>query len=158
EELGRILRAMIRVVARSTVAEADVEKAVGPEDEIAAVVIGERLPDERQPRAPAKIEARRGIGDERIARRSPEPRDDGVARAIREVDEHAPARRVRREREAEQSLLAARHDRAAQIEEVAVEHDAVADGADAPGLFDDELDGAIGGILDERQRVGGAGP
>ena len=61
EQLRRILRAMIGIVAGAAVAEADVEEAVGTEREVAAVVIRERLRDERLARraAPAQIEARR---------------------------------------------------------------------------------------------------
>ena len=46
EQLVRVLRAMVGIVAGSAVAEADVEKAVGPEREVAAVVVRERLLDE----------------------------------------------------------------------------------------------------------------
>ena len=79
EQLLRILRAMIGIVARAAVAEADVEVAVGSEREMPAVVIRERLRDDggavgRQ----SEIEARSGVGDERIGR-SPEPGDDRVA-------------------------------------------------------------------------------
>ena len=111
---------MRRIVARAAVAEADVEIAVRTEREVAAVVIGERLRDERRPvgAAPAQIEPRRGIGDDRV-RRAAEARDDGVAGAVGEVDEEAAARRrVRRKREPEQSLLAARDDRGRQVEKV----------------------------------------
>src|SRR5262245_46286787 len=157
EQFRGILRAMVRVVARSAVAKADVEKAVRAEHEVPAVVVRERLADEREARAPAQVEARRRIGRERVVRRSQKPRDDGVARSIGEVDEEPPRGGLRRKDETEQSTFAARDDVVAQIEEVPVEHDAVADGPDAAGLLDDELDRAIGGILDEGERVGEAG-
>ena len=77
---------------------------------------------------------------------------------IREVDVEAAARRVvGREREAEETALAAARDRARQIEEVRGEHHAVADRADAPALLDDELDGRIGRVLHEANGRGEAG-
>ena len=100
---------MIRIVAGAAVAQADVEKAVGAEREVAAVVIRERLRDEARPPAPPQRRSKRdaGIGDERI-RRTPEARDDRVAGGVREVDVEAAARRVvGRERQAEQAALAA---------------------------------------------------
>ena len=151
EELGRILRAMIGIVARSPVAETDVEIAVRTKREMPAVVIGERLSDERRPRraAPSQIEPRGGIGHYRI-RRAAQAGDDGVAGAVREVDEEPSARRPRRKREAEQSLLAARHDGGRQIDEIRRQDRAAANHADAAVLLHDELDGPIGRILRER--------
>ena len=63
--------------------------------------------------------------------------------AIREVDEEAAARRVGRERQAEQSALAAGEDDRAQVEEVAGLHRSVAHDSDSARLLDDELDAAI---------------
>jgi hypothetical protein len=154
EQLVEVLRPVVRIVTRSPVAEADVEIAVGAEHHVAAVVVGERLPHDGEPRAPAQIESRGGIGDEGIRRRALEPRHDGVAGAIGEVDEEARVRRIRRKGETEQSLLAAGHDRAAQVEEIGDRHDTVADDADPPALLDDELHAAIGGVLNDRQRAG----
>ena len=70
EQLLRILRAVIGIVARSAVAHADVEIAVGAEREVAAVVIRERLRDERRAAgaAPAQVESR--ARDRRRADRS----------------------------------------------------------------------------------------
>ena len=144
---------MIGIVARPAVAHPDVQIAVRPEHQVAAVVVRERLRDERRAATPLQIEAGRGVRDERIRRRSAEPRDHGVAG----VDEEPSARRVRREREAEQPAFAARQHRAAEIQEVGVRREAAADRADASALLDDELDGAVGGILDERERRREAG-
>ena len=101
--------------------------------------------------AEAEVESRRGIGDERIGR-SPEARDDRVAGSIGEVDVEAAARGVGRKGEAEQAALAAGEIAPAQIEEVRRQHRAAAHDADAAGLLDDELHGAIERILDERDR------
>jgi hypothetical protein len=144
---------MIGIVAGPAVAEPDVEETVRSEREMAAVVVGERLPDDRQPGAPAQIETGRGIGDEPIVRAAPEARDDRVARAIGEVDERARARGIGREDEPEQSLLPARDDRAAKIEKIGVTHHAVAQDADAAALLEHELHRAIDGVLDDRHRV-----
>ena len=153
--VGGILRAVLGIVARAAVAHADVEKAVRAEGEIAAVVIRERLADERErPSLQSQIEARRRIGDQPVRRRSPEARDDGVAGAVGEVDEEAAAARVvGRERQAEQAPLAAGDDGAAQVEKVGAGHHAVADDPDAPALLDDELHRAVGRILDDRYRA-----
>ena len=120
EQLGGTLCAVRGIVARTAVAEADVQKTVGTEHEIAAVVVRERLRDERRARgaAPAQIEAGARIGDEWIGR-SPEPRDHRVAGRIREVDEEAAARRIiGREDEAQQALFAARHNRRGEVQKI----------------------------------------
>ena len=51
-----ILRAVAGIVARAAVAQADVEEAVGPERHVAAVVVGERLLDERTAVGPHQVE------------------------------------------------------------------------------------------------------
>src|SRR4029079_2281747 len=112
EEFLRVLRAMRRIVARTAVAETDIEEPIGPECQMTDVVIGERLGDRRGAvgAAPTQVEPRCDVGDDR--RRASEAGDDGVARSIGEVDEEAAARRrVRRERKTEQSLFAARDNR-----------------------------------------------
>ena len=100
---------MIRIVAGAAVAETDVEKTVRPEGEVPAIVVGERLLDDRRPAnaIPPEIESRRRVRDERIGRAA-EARDDGVAVGPREVDVKAPGQAgIGREGEAEQPLLAA---------------------------------------------------
>jgi hypothetical protein len=47
EELGGVLGPVVRVVARAAIAEPDIEVSVGPECEMAAVVVRERLFDDR---------------------------------------------------------------------------------------------------------------
>ena len=150
----RRLRAILRIVSRAAVAEADVEKAVGAKRQVAAVVIGEGLRDERGSAraAPTQIETRARIGDQRVAR-SHEPRDDGVAGRVGEVHEEAAAGRViGRERQAEQTPLAPERDRALEIEEGSRQDRPVLNDADASRLLDDELNRAIGRVLHEPDR------
>jgi hypothetical protein len=116
EQRRRILRVVVRIVAAATIAEADVEVAVGSEHEVAAVVIRERLADEPIAAGPSEIEPRRGIRDERI-RRPPKPRDHGVAVRVGKVHEHATARRVGVEGHPEQPLLSTRGDRRSHVQE-----------------------------------------
>jgi hypothetical protein len=143
---------MVGVVARSAVAESDVEISVGTEREVAAVVIRERLRDDPACAFELQVEARRRIRDERI-RRPQESRDDGVAIRIREVDEEAAARRViGREDETEQTALAAARDSAGQIEEIGCERRAAANDTNTAGLLNDELHRAIRRVLHECER------
>ena len=48
----------VRVAAAAAVAEPDVEEAVGPEDELAAVVVGVRLLDDQQLAAGVVVDGR----------------------------------------------------------------------------------------------------
>ena len=84
---------MVGIVSGAAVAQTDVEIAVRSKHEVAAVVIRERLDDERAGLAGHQRKSNRdaGIGDERIGRRPQETRDDGVAGRIGEVDEEAAA-------------------------------------------------------------------
>ena len=153
----RILREMHRVVARPAVAHADVEIPVRSEREVAAVVVVEWLGDDTLAVGPAEIEARRRVGAERIGRRPPEPRDDGVGLQVDEVDVDAAARCVvRRERQPEQPLLPAVADDGSEVEVVGRLDDAALQHADAAVLLDDELYGRVGRILDERHGLGEA--
>ena len=143
---------MVRVVTGSAVAEADVEKPVGTEREVAAVVVREGLRDERLTggAAPAQIEPRRGVRADAVVR-PPKTRDHGVAGAVGEVDEEAAAgSRVRREGQAKQALFAASHDRGRQIDEIGGQHRRAAHGANVTVLLHDELHSPIDGILHER--------
>ena len=95
------------IVRRAAVTQADVEKAVGAESEVSAVVIRERLRDKRRAvrPSPAQIETRALIGDQRIGR-SPEPRHNSIAGGVGEVDiETAAHGIVGREGQAEKTLL-----------------------------------------------------
>src|SRR5262245_36926140 len=153
EKLLRVLRAMRRIVARTAVAEANVEEAIGPERQMTAVVIGERLRDGRRAvrAAPTQIKPRSGIGDDR--RRPAEAGNDGVAGSIGEADEEAAASgRVRRERKPEQPLLAAGDNRTGNVEKVGREDCAELHDADAAILLHDELGISIGGILHDGER------
>ena len=78
EECQRILGPVAWIAAGAAVAEADVKEAVRPEDQIAAVVVRERLLDVRQTARPDEIETRRRIGAKRIAGVPQESRDHGV--------------------------------------------------------------------------------
>jgi hypothetical protein len=83
EQLRRVLRAVIGIVARSAVTESHVEKPVGSEREMTAVVVRKRLRDERGARrsAPTQIETRCGVRDH-ISAGPSEARDDGIAGAL----------------------------------------------------------------------------
>ena len=102
--------------------------------------------------APSKVEARCRIRDDR-ARGSPESRDNRVARAIGKVHEEPVAADLRRKRQPEQPALSTRQDVGRQIEEVGRQHGAVLNDANVAVLLDNELDAAVGGILDERDRT-----
>jgi hypothetical protein len=118
-------------------------------------VVRKRLPDHRRRAGavPSQVEARRRIGDERV-RRAAKARDDGIAVPVREVHEEAAGQpRVRREREAEQTLLAPRPHGRRDIEKIHRQHAAIAHYANAATLFDDELDRGIRGILDDGDRL-----
>jgi hypothetical protein len=158
EQLNRVLRAVLRIVAGAAVAHPDVEISIRTECEVAAVVIRVRLPDDGwSPGAsPSQVEARRRIRHDG-AGRPPESRDDGVARGIGEVHEQPAAGRVGGEGEAEQAALAAAGNDGRHIEEIARQHHAAADDANVAVLLDDELDRTVGGILNECKRRGKTG-
>ena len=84
----------------SAVAHADVQKAVGSELQLPAVVRGEILLDRLED------QARRGVGDVRIGRDAV-PRDHRISAQVRIVDvESAVCEIVRVKREAQQPALA----------------------------------------------------
>src|SRR5439155_4657417 len=79
-----------------------------------------RLRDDRRTgrAAPAKIEPRTGVCDQRLAG-STEARDDGVAVSVGEVHEEAAARRgIRRERHSEQAALPAGQHGRGKVEKI----------------------------------------
>src|SRR5206468_7841868 len=79
EQLCATLGTVAGIVGSAAVAKPDIQEPLGPEGEVAAVVIGKRLLDVRgTARAvPSQIEPRAGVGNGWI-RRPPEPRDNGV--------------------------------------------------------------------------------
>ena len=100
-----VLAVQHRVALASTVAHADVEVAVWPEHDVAAVVVGERLVDQQdQPRAArvGPVAVHEVLDDVR------------VAAVVRVVDVEEPA--VRGEGEAEQPALPARADLPAYVQ------------------------------------------
>ena len=125
---AQILRAVPGVPGRAAVAHADVEQAVRPELQLAAVVIGVRLLDEE--------ELPGARGDRPAVARS-ELDHARVAVPIGVVDVEAVVLRIRgTERDGEQPALAAARDARADVEERP--GDAPADEVpDAPGLLDD---------------------
>jgi hypothetical protein len=158
EQFRQVLRPMVGIVARTAVTGADVQEAIGTKREIPAVVIGERLLDDRRPAgaAPSQIETRRRIRDDR-ASRSAETRHHSVARLIREVHEESPAVRIRGKGQTEQPAFAARRDLPRQIQKVIGQDHTVPHDPDVAVLLNDELDTAIDRILDERNRCGEPG-
>jgi hypothetical protein len=99
-------------------------------------VVGERLADHAAAVRPAQIEPRRRIGDERVGRRSPEPRDHGIAVGVGEVDEHAAAAGIRCERHPQQSALPVGRRHRPEIEERSREHRRSLHGLDQAVLLD----------------------
>ena len=124
-----VLRPVIRIVAAATVAEADVEKAIRPEREVAAVVVRERLLDDPRP-ALVHTADRSGWPDRpRRPGRPPEPCDHGVAVQVGEVHEEpaagrqSPARaRGRAGRARRRAAMAPRRSRK-RLGEHAIAHD-----------------------------------
>src|SRR6478735_5679266 len=129
EQDVRVLRAVLRIAARPTVAEADPQLPVGPELEVAPVVVGVGLLDaEDLLRAPRQRAAVRGaVADD--------PRRAVAARGVVHVE--GPVARVAgRECEPEQSLLAPGDDARAHVEERPPHTTALHD-PDATRLLDD---------------------
>jgi len=107
EQRLRVLREIERIIARAAVTHTDVEKSVGTEDDVAAIVIREWLGDESLAAGPLQIEPGRRVGAERVAGLPRKTGDDGVPLQIDEVHVHTSARRVvRRKRQSEQALFA----------------------------------------------------
>ena len=129
ERPREVLAVVLRVAAAAAVAVSPVEKTVGPELQLAAVVVRREVLDEEQllGRAGNRRRPVRAVLD-----------DARVAVSVGVVDVEAVCRRVvRRERDREETLLAAAHDEGADVEErrrpdlPALEHE------DPPRLLDD---------------------
>ena len=161
EQRRRVLRIVVRIVARSAVAHADIEIPVHRrEQDVAAVVIAEWLLDGGRAGGlvPPQIEPRRRIRGQWVGRRPLEARDHRIARGVGEVDEETAGGRVRGvERETEQPLFAAAQDRAGEVQEILRLQHAVLDHAHAAALLHHVLNASIGGILDEGHWRGQAG-
>ena len=149
---GRLCK-MHRVARASTVAHAHVQIAIRAEHQVPAVVIRERLRDERATVRPDQVLAGREVGAERIVLRAVDARDNGIARKVREVDEHAsrslavhgvPHRRAGRlNGEPEESALAATRDLIGEVEKRVGPKHAVHEHADSSALLDDEDGGRV---------------
>src|SRR5262249_3884471 len=145
KQLAGILCAVARVAAGSAVAEPDVEIAVRPEHQIAAIVSRKRLREEggTAGAAPPQIEPRRRVRDGGILRAT-EACDDSVASTVREIDKDAPACGcVLWKRQPQQSLLAARDDRAGDVEKILRQRRRAAQHPNVAVLLNDELCRAI---------------
>ncbi len=124
---AEILRAVLGIAARASVAHADVELAVGAERELAAVVVRVRLVD---PEELADL-LRRG-------RPSAVLDHARVAVRVRVVDVEQPVGCVVRvEGDRQQALLATALDEGGDVEERASEHAPVLDDTDPSCLLDD---------------------
>ena len=144
---------MIRIVAGTAVAHADIEKAVGPEREVAAVVIRERLSISARPPAPFQRRSKREDGSATSGSADRRKRATTVSPAVLvKLTKKRPLDGIGRERQPEQTLLAAGPHRAVRSRNAAGSSRAAANGADPAALLDDELHGRIGGILDEGER------
>src|ERR1043165_1064508 len=137
EKLAEVLAVIVRIAAGAAVADADVEVAVGPELQLAAVVIGELGVRDGEDDGAAGDVGAVGIGGE-----------DGVARdgdvAVRRgvVDEEETVRRVvRMEGEAEEPALVAAGNEAADVEEGRGQDARAVPDDDGAALLDDEEPG-----------------
>ncbi len=137
-----------RVAARAAVAGGDVQVAVGPEVDVAAVVVRERLVDlEEDPLAA-------GVGLVRCRRRDAERRHHGVPVEVGVVHEQPRVgREVRGEGQPEQAALAARQDPLADVEERWIDQQPVPDDPDPARLLDDEQATAAVAGIDRGQRA-----
>ncbi len=118
-----------RIAARAAIAHRDVQVAIGSERELTAVVVVERLRDleDHDLGRLVRQRAARGEAGDLRAQRS-------AARVVEE--EHTTAREVGREREPEESLLAAELDVVADVEEHGRGRVALAEGEDATRLLE----------------------
>ncbi len=149
----RILRVVLRVVSRSAVPHADIQKPVRPKGQVAAVVIAERMLDEPPAVRPDQIESAGRVGAQRIGAGSFQARDHDMAVAIGEADEEPAARRiVGGEGQSQQAALAAGGDRASQIDEIRGLQDAAFDHTNTARLLEHQLDRRVGRILNEAKR------
>ena len=155
EQARGVLCAVVWIVAAAPVAHADVQKPVRSEREIAAVVIGERVEDERLSVRPDEVEPRAGVGDERIAIRSKEPGDHDMAGRVRKADIEPPRGSVvGRKREAKQPLFRTMRDVRGEVEKRRGQQRAVLDDLDDAALLDDILQRGVRRVLHERDGVG----
>jgi hypothetical protein len=163
------LPVLLRVAAAAAVARGDVEEAVRPERDLAAVVVGERLVVGEEDLL------RGGVGDIRVGRHpvAGDHRLELAADGAGVVDEEfAVAGVVGMEGEPEEAALAAAGDRGREVEERLGEHLRAVEDQDLAGLLDDEQPSRAvagmgqgdrqhqpGGALDggQRQALGGEG-
>ena len=127
EPAGEILGAVLGIAAVAAVAHAHVEEPVGPEGELAAVVVRVGLGDVEELAGLDGLSAARAV---LLHAR--------VALGVGEVDVEEPVRLVvGMERHREQALLAAVGDVPDQVEERLRQHVASLDDADPADLLDD---------------------
>jgi hypothetical protein len=153
EQLQLVLRAIARIVARTAVAHADVEKPVGTEPQRTAVVVLERLRDHEQDAGGRRVRALRIRADAVF-------RDDcGAVRASRVVDEQPAIGAIRRVKcDTEQApLAAARHERRKVEERCAAARAAFEDPYDAALLRHEQAAAVIAGVDDVDRRAEAAG-
>ena len=131
----------MRVAAAPAVAEADVEVPVGPEQDVAAVVVGVGLVDEEH--APGRRSVR-AVAAHRVL--------DHVRVAIGVGVVDVQVRAVGRERDAEQALLAPARRLCREVEDRSRIDLAVADGDDLAGLLR-EIERVVAGPDRHRERL-----
>ena len=148
-----VLRIVRRIVRRSAVADADVEIAVGPERQHAAVVIGGR----RMRNGEEHVLA--GVGDVAIRRHAIFGHDDRAVVRPRVIDEEPAIRRVSRMKcQTQQPPLAAGENPAPDIEKDRGCRRARLQDAHIAGLLDDEQPvGAVACMADEHRTCKAAG-
>ena len=127
----RVAARAVLVVAATAVAGADVEEAVGAEGELAAVVVALRIVVDEDGAGAG------GVGEVVALAMELDEVLLGVLAGVVDVEQPG-ARVVRREREAEQPLLATGRDPVADVEEGRRELASGADDVDPPALADDE--------------------
>ena len=131
---AEVLCVVVGITAAAAVADADVQIAVRAEDDVAAVVIAERVCHREELAFRRRV---RHIGVRRAAQVFRD--DDRTVGLARVVDvELAAGPELRMERKAEKPALAARQHLRRDIEERSREHGAVPDDLDHPALLDHE--------------------
>lgn len=134
EPHAKVLRVVVRIAAATTVADADVQKAVRPERHVAAVVVGQRM-RHREHLPPASR-----IGNVCIRGAAQELGHHDRAVGLARVVHVEPAVRAiaRMKRKPEEPALASRQDLRGYVQERRGEYRAILDDLDDAGLLGDE--------------------
>ena len=139
EEVGDRLASPTRVALAAAVTQADVQHSIRAEQDLAAVVVGERLLHGEKHRLAG------GVRQVRIPGRDPEHRDHRVPADVCIVNHEPAIRGVRRvEREAEEPLFAAGRDPVGQVQERRRQQRPILHDPEAAPFLHDEQPGVAG--------------